>query len=74
MMNDRSLRRNWSWWYLLFIIECVVILWPPFYNKVEPQWHGIPFFYWFQLSWVVVGAVLTAVVYFATGSGRHQTL
>jgi hypothetical protein len=73
MMNDRSLRRNWSWWYLLFIIECVVILWPPFYNKVEPQWHGIPFFYWFQLSWVVVGAVLTAAVYFATESGRRQT-
>jgi hypothetical protein len=27
---------------------------------------GIPFFYWFQLFWVIVSAVLTAIVYFAT--------
>jgi Protein of unknown function (DUF3311) len=27
---------------------------------------GIPFFYWFQLLWVIVSAVFTAAVYFAT--------
>ena len=27
---------------------------------------GIPFFYWFQLLWVIVSAVFTAIVYFAT--------
>jgi Protein of unknown function (DUF3311) len=27
---------------------------------------GIPFFYWFQLLWVIVGAAFTALVYFAT--------
>jgi hypothetical protein len=30
------------------------------------MWAGIPFFYWYQLLWVVIGALLTAVVYFAT--------
>jgi hypothetical protein len=24
---------------------------------------GIPFFYWYQLLWVVIGAVLIAIVY-----------
>jgi len=43
-----------------------VALWPPFYNKFEPTLFGIPFFYWFQLLWVLVSALLTAVVYFAT--------
>ncbi len=27
---------------------------------------GIPFFYWYQLLWVIIGAVLTAIVYFRT--------
>jgi hypothetical protein len=27
---------------------------------------GIPFFYWYQLLWVIIGAVFTAIVYFAT--------
>jgi hypothetical protein len=29
-------------------------------------WAGIPFFYWYQLLCVIIGAVLTAIVYFAT--------
>jgi len=66
-MNDNDTkRRGWSWWYLLFLIQFAVALWPPLYNKAEPLWQGIPFFYWFQLLWVGVSAVLTAIVYFAT--------
>ncbi len=59
-------RSSWSWWYLLLIIQFVVVLWPPFYNTAEPAWAGIPFFYWYQMLWVVIAAVLTAIVYFAT--------
>jgi hypothetical protein len=66
MSEMRRKRSGWSWWYLLFVIQIAVALWPPFYNKVEPTWVGIPFFYWFQLLWVIVGAALTAIVYFAT--------
>jgi len=59
-------RRGWSWWYLLFVFQFVTALWPPFYNSAAPYWLGIPFFYWFQLLLVIIGAVLTAIVYFAT--------
>jgi len=59
-------RLRWSWWYLLFVIEFALILWPPLYNSLEPSLIGIPFFYWYQLLVVVIGAVLTAIVYFAT--------
>ena len=48
----------------------VAVLWPPFYNSVEPSWAGIPFFYWYQMLWVIIGAVLTAIVYFATEAER----
>jgi Protein of unknown function (DUF3311) len=59
-------RRAWRWWYLLFVIQFVGVLWPPFYNRAEPTLIGMPFFYWYQLLWVIIGAILTAIVYFAT--------
>ena len=66
-MNERrDADTGWSWWYLLFIIQFVAVIWPAFYNKLEPTFIGIPFFYWYQLLCVIIGAVLTAIVYFAT--------
>src|SRR4051812_16066932 len=63
-MNQQSQRRTgWSWWYLLFIVQVAAVIWPPLYNRVEPSWIGMPFFYWYQLIWVIIGAVLTAIVY-----------
>jgi hypothetical protein len=65
-MEPQIERRGWSWWYLLFVLQFVAVLWPSFFNSAEPSWAGIPFFYWYQMLWVIVGAVLTAIVYFAT--------
>lgn len=59
---------GWSWWYLLFLIQFIAVLWVPFYNSAEPIWAGIPFFYWYQMLWVIIGAILTAIVYVATGA------
>jgi hypothetical protein len=64
--RKRAVDGRWSWWYLLFLIQFVAVLWPPFYNKMDPSWIGIPFFYWYQLLWIIIGAILTAIVYFAT--------
>jgi hypothetical protein len=65
MNGQAGHRRGWSHWYWLFVLEFVLALWPPFYNRIEPTWIGLPFFYWYQLLAVVVCAVLTAIVYFA---------
>jgi hypothetical protein len=48
------------------LLQFLVALWPPLYNKADPSLFGIPFFYWFQLAWILVCAVLTGVVYFVT--------
>jgi len=53
---------RWLVYAMFFIIVCVT-LWVPFYNRIEPSWHGIPFFYWFQVSWILVSAVATLVAY-----------
>ncbi len=65
---DRASDRQggWRWWYLLFLIQFVAVLWPPFYNGLYPALAGIPFFYWYQLLCVIIGAILTAIVYLAT--------
>ncbi|HUX72661.1 MAG TPA: DUF3311 domain-containing protein [Steroidobacteraceae bacterium] len=67
MGTEQKKRGAWSWWYLLFAVEYLVLLWPALYNRVQPALLGIPFFYWFQLACVVAGALVTAVVYFACG-------
>jgi hypothetical protein len=66
-MNAQTPRRTRGGraWYLLFVVQFAVALYPPLFNKVDPTLWGIPFFYWFQLAWVLVSAVLTAIVYWA---------
>ena len=64
--NRDGARSGWNWWYLLFVIQFVASLWVSSYNRVDPTWIGIPFFYWYQMLWVIIGAILTAIVYFAT--------
>jgi Protein of unknown function (DUF3311) len=66
MEQQNEKQSGWSWWYLLFLIQFLAVLWPPFYNTLEPSWAGVPFFYWYQLGWVIIGAILTAIIYFAT--------
>ena len=64
-MASNPEKRSRSWLLLLLILPFLVLLWPPFYNFREPSFIGVPFFYWFQLLWVVITAIITAVVYFA---------
>ncbi len=63
-MNARTPRKGANWLLLLFVIP-LILLWPPLYNLTQPQFIGIPFFYWFQLAWILVTAALTLVVYLA---------
>jgi hypothetical protein len=53
-------------WYLLLLLPFIGLLWPPFYAKDAPRLAGFPFFYWYQFLWVVIAALLTGVVYWAT--------
>jgi hypothetical protein len=56
------------WWYLLLVPPFVALLWPPLYARESPELVGFPFFYWYQFAWVLVTALLTALVYRATRS------
>jgi len=61
-------RRRARWPELLLLVPFLAVLWVPSYNSVEPQLAGIPFFYWYQLLWIVISAGLTLLAYL-TGEG-----
>jgi hypothetical protein len=63
-MNGTPPRRHsGSSWLWLLLIPYIGLLWVPFYNHVEPKLFGFPFFYWYQLLWVPISALLTWIVY-----------
>ena len=74
MVNQRRSNRAGSRaWYVLLLVPFVGLLWPPFYAKAEPRLAGFPFFYWYQFLWVLIGAALTGIVYWATTtSGQRE--
>ncbi|HEY5209930.1 MAG TPA: DUF3311 domain-containing protein [Stellaceae bacterium] len=57
-------RGVWSLWLLLILVP--LTMWVPLYNRVEPTFIGFPFFYWFLLLEILIGAALTGLAYFLT--------
>ena len=48
---------------VLLAAAVIGTLWVPFYNHLTPALGGFPFFYWYQLLWVPIVAVLSAIAY-----------
>jgi hypothetical protein len=48
--------------YSLLILPFVGTLLPFLYDHPRPTLFGLPFFYWYQLAWVVVTAALLGLV------------
>ncbi len=49
--------------HLLLLPPYVALLWVGSYDRAAPALWGIPFFYWYQLMWVPLGALLLYPVY-----------
>ncbi|MBH5336920.1 DUF3311 domain-containing protein [Streptomyces pactum] len=48
---------------LCLLAPFVAMVWVDSYAKIEPTLWGIPFFYWYQMLWVPLSALLTWVAY-----------
>ncbi|MFB9461860.1 DUF3311 domain-containing protein [Streptomyces cinereospinus] len=48
---------------LCLIAPFVAMLWVGSYAKLDPTFIGIPFFYWYQMAWVVISTGLTMLAY-----------
>ncbi|MEU6852588.1 DUF3311 domain-containing protein [Actinacidiphila alni] len=48
---------------LCLLAPFVALLWVDSYSRITPTFIGIPFFYWYQMAWVPVAALLTYIAY-----------
>ena len=65
-MAGEQQRPNWLrryWPRLLFLLPLIAILSVPFYNRLEPRLGGVPFFYCYQLAWILLGAGVVLLVF-----------
>lgn len=68
-MDKPAPKRRFGLSYMLLLIPYIAMLWVPSYNHIEPEIAGIPFFYWYQMLWIVLGAVLLLPAYVAVTRG-----
>jgi hypothetical protein len=68
--RPQARRRGRSLWYALLAVAVVIPLLTPLYNRVSPRLWGLPFFYWGQMAFVLLGASVTAIVQLATRGRR----
>jgi len=73
MTKDSRPRRSSKSWLWLLLLPWIAMIWVPSYNRDEPRLWGFPFFYWYQMLWVLVSAVITALVYFKTRSSEPRS-
>jgi uncharacterized protein DUF3311 len=48
---------------VLLLIPCVALALVPTYSHETPRLWGWPFFYWYQVLWVLITPVLTYAAY-----------
>jgi hypothetical protein len=66
MAQHRAPRSHVGTWIVITVLLAAALvgtLWVPFYNHIKPTLWGFPYFYWYQLMWVLIVAVLGAVAY-----------
>jgi hypothetical protein len=63
-MDKPARKRGFRLAWLLLLIPYVAMMWVPSYNRIQPELAGIPFFYWYQLLWIVLGALILLPVWF----------
>lgn len=56
---------RWSAWNLLLLVPLLMLV-TPWFNFDQPRAFGMPFFYWYQFLFVVVGVVCVWLVYVKT--------
>jgi Protein of unknown function (DUF3311) len=64
----RTGRQNglrFSAWNLLLLVPLVMLV-TPWFNQDSPRLAGLPFFYWYQFLFVLVGVACVWIVYLAT--------
>ena len=65
MATEPVLEPRRHWLRILFVLPFIALLWVSSYNAAQPELFGFPFFYWYQLVWVIISAAIAGIVYVA---------
>jgi hypothetical protein len=63
-------------WILIAVLLVAVLvgtIWVPIYNRTTPALGGFPFFYWYQLLWVPVVALVSWCAYALSKRAQRGT-
>jgi len=62
-----------SLWRVLLILPVIAVLAVGCFNRAEPSLWGFPFFYWYQMLWVVLCSAIVGVVFLIeSAAGPHE--
>jgi hypothetical protein len=56
---------------ILLAIPILALLIVPFYAKKSPELWGFPFFYWYQLLWVLICGLFTSAAHLVIQRDRR---
>ena len=71
-----SRRPHWGTWTLIGLLLIAVLagtLWVPVYDRTTSALGGFPFFYWYQLLWVPVVALISWCAYLLSRRAQRGT-
>jgi len=69
-------RTNWIYWILIAVLLAAVLIgtiWVPIYNRTTPTLGSFPFFYWYQLLWVPIVALVSWCAYALSRRAQRGT-
>jgi flagellar basal body-associated protein FliL len=58
-----------SLWRLLLVVPVIAMLAVGCYNSLHPRLWGVPFFYWYQMLWVILSAAAVGIVFWMEERG-----
>ena len=61
--NPPAKQKHSRWWLLPLLLPYLALCFPQIYARSTPALFGFPFFYWYQLAWVILASAIMGIVY-----------
>ncbi|HEY4018156.1 MAG TPA: DUF3311 domain-containing protein [Pseudonocardiaceae bacterium] len=70
--DERRSGPRFNPWNLLLLVPLLMLI-TPWFNSDGPRFIGLPFFYWYQFAFVVVGVACVWIVYAMTRKPANRS-
>ena len=70
--DERRSGLRFNAWNLLLLVPLLMLI-TPWFNSDSPRLIGLPFFYWYQFLFVIVGVACVWIVYAMTKKPANRS-